>query len=267
MVNKLVTIPKRPVWRRPPKDQRPVNKITYNFGRYAESEFLNALAGKKVIIVGPAAYMLGKKKGEFINTFDYIVRVNHAIPIEHPADYGSRTDILYHILSRRNLASATKKLIGREEILLWKRSNLKWLVSRHDVISRRIREMGPKLKGSFPWVCIRAKFYMSVRQSVKRSPNTGIVAIAHLLTSQLKELHIMGFDFYRTGVYPGYGNFRPGEEAGSINKNWHETESQVDYLRKLVTRDVRLKPDKTLSDILAGEPIPEPEEGEPVCEI
>jgi len=254
MVNNLVTIPKRPVWRRPPRDLRPVNKITYDFGRYAESEFLNALSGKRVIIVGPAAYMLDAKKGGEINTFDYIVRVNHAIPIEHPEDYGSRTDILYHILSRRNLASSDKRLIGKEEISLWERSGLKWLVSRHDIYSRRIREMGPKLKGHFPWVCIRAKFYTKIRQAVKRSPNTGIVAIAHLLTSQLKELHICGFDFYRSGVYAGYGDFRPGEEAGSINQNWHNTESQIDYLRKLVTRDIRLKPDETLSKILAGEP-------------
>jgi|GEM_PF-1038971 len=253
MVDKLVTKPKRPVWRRPPKDLRPVNKITYDFGRYAESEFLEALSGKRVIIVGPAAYMLESGSGKYINSFDFVVRVNHAIPIEHPEDYGSRTDILYHILSRRNLKSADKKLIGKEEIALWERSGLKWLVSRHDIYSRRIREMGPKLKGHFPWVCIRAKFYTKIRQSVKRSPNTGVVAITHLLTSQLKELHICGFDFYRTGVYAGYGDFRPGEEATSVNSNWHETESQVEYLRKLVTRDIRLKPDEVLTKILAGE--------------
>ena len=115
--------------------------------------------------------------------------------------------------------------------------------------------MGPKLKGRFPWVCIRAKFYTKIRQAVRRSPNTGVVAITHLLTSQLKELQICGFDFYRSGVYAGYGDFRPGEEATSVNSNWHETESQVEYLRKLVTRDIRLKPDETLSKILAGEPI------------
>ena len=253
MNNKLVTIGKRNVWRRPPKDQRSENKITYDFGRYAESEFLKALSGKKVIIVGPAAYVLGTGAGEFINGFDFIVRVNHAIPIEHPGDYGARTDILYHILSRRNLKSSEKKLITRNEIMFWKHSGLKWLVSRHDIISRRIREMGPRLNGAFPWVCIRAKFYNSIRQAVKRSPNTGIVAIAHLLTSQLKELHIVGFDFYRSGVYAGYGDFRPGEEAGSVNQHWHETESQIDYLRQLVARDPRLKPDKVLSQILAGE--------------
>ena len=257
MPNKLVTIGKRPVWSRPPKDQRPSQKVTYDFGRYAESEFLKALSGKKVIIVGPAAYMLGSQNGKFINSFDFIVRVNHAIPIEHPEDYGDRTDILYHILSRRNLKSSEKKLIGKEEIALWKRSGLKWLVSRHDIISRRIREMGPRLNGAFPWVCIRAKFYTKIRQAVRRSPNTGVVAISHLLTSPLKELHICGFDFYRSGVYAGYGDFRPGEEAGSVNGNWHETESQVDYLRKLVTRDIRLKPDETLSKILQGEPISE----------
>ena len=253
MNNKLVTIGKRNVWRRPPKDKRPETRISYDFGRYAESEFLKAISGKKVIIVGPAAYVLGTDSGKYINTFDYIVRVNHAIPIEHPSDYGNRTDILYHILSRRNLKSSEKKLISKTEIALWKNSGLCWLVSRHDVTSRRIREMGPRLNGAFPWVCIRAHFYTKIRQAVKRSPNTGIVAIAHLLTSQLKELHIIGFDFYRSGVYAGYGDFRPGEEAGSVNQHWHETESQVDYLRQLVARDPRLKPDEVLSNILAGE--------------
>jgi len=253
MDNRLVTKGKRPVWKRPHRDRThpDPNKVAYDFGRYSETEFLQSLSGKRIIIVGPAGYLREKNQGEFINGFDLIVRVNHAIPIEYPEDYGNRTDILYHILSRRNIDNKPGKLlIGKEEIALWKRTGIKWLVSRHDVFSRRIREMGPKINGTFPWVCIRGRFYDKIRQSMNKAPNTGIVAIAHMLTSQLSELHITGFDFYRSGVYSGYGDFRPGEEAGSVNKNWHDTESQIEYLRKIAQREIRLKPDKTLQNIL-----------------
>ena len=74
----------------------------------------------------------------------------------------------------------------------------------------------------------------------------------------LEELHILvlqiiGFDFYRSGVYEGYGDFKQGEQASSVNKHWHDTQSQVDYLQKVVTRDPRVKTDNTLTKILFGE--------------
>ncbi len=253
MENKLVTKGHRPVWRRPKRPPRPVTKIAYDFGRYSETEYLQDLSRKNIIIVGPASYLRGQGKGEFIDSFDYVVRVNHAIPVEYPEDYGSRTDILYHILSRRNLGNAGKKLIGKEEIALWKKTGIKWMVSRHDVFSKRVREMGPKINGAFPWICVRGRFYDKIRQAIKKAPNTGTVAIAHMLTSGLNELHIIGFDFYRSGVYSGYGDFRPGEEAMSVNGNWHDTESQIEYLRKVADRDIRLKPDETLKNILFTE--------------
>ncbi len=285
-MKKLNTKPKLPVWRRPQPEPRqkpeqltnpatsrlpmsrtgkwkpPLSKrdkrksgkspLTYDFGRYAESEFIRDISRKRLIIVGPAAYLKGMALGKYIDSFDYIVRVNHAIPIDYPEDYGTRTDILYHIMSRRNLRNTEKKLISKEEIQEWEDHGLKWLVSRHDFFSRRVREMSPRINGAFPWICIRAHFYTRMRQAVKRSPNTGLVAIAHMLTSQLTELQIIGFDFYRSGVYPGYGDFRRGEEAQSVNQHWHDTQSQVDYLRKVSTRDPRVKIDDTLNKILFG---------------
>ena len=223
--------------------------LTYDFGRFAETEFLNYLIGKKVIIVGPAGYLQDQGMGEWIDSFDVIVRVNHAIPISYPKDYGSRTDVLYHILSHRNAGSG-KRLVERDEVELWHASGLKWLVSRHDVFSKRIRYMSPVLNGLMPWICIRNRQFEAVRKAVKRSPNTGLVAISHLLTSKLHSLHVVGFDFYQSGVYTGYGDVMDNEDAKDVNGNYHDTDSQLDYMRTLDSRESRLVLDEHLKGIL-----------------
>ena len=124
-VQKRVTLPEIPLQRKsPPSDAR----LIYPYGRFSEQEYLAPLAGKRVIIVGPAGYLKDKGLGEWIDLFDVVVGVNHAYPIKYPADYGTRTDILYHIMSHRGEEEVHKKLVTREEIEMWRDEGLKWLV-------------------------------------------------------------------------------------------------------------------------------------------
>ena len=114
------------------------------FGMWGESEYLDELVGKNVVIVGPAGYMVGQGLGEYIDSFDVIVRVNHALPIALPEDYGSRTTVLYHILSRRNHNADGKLTVTQEEVESW---DCEWIVSRHESRSSRFRAVGPFLLG------------------------------------------------------------------------------------------------------------------------
>ena len=69
------------------------SKYTYLYSKYVEN--------KNVVIVGPAKSIMQSKQGEFINSFDCIVRLNKSLPIQRKYEeyVGSRTDILYNSLN------------------------------------------------------------------------------------------------------------------------------------------------------------------------
>ncbi len=215
------------------------------FGAYGEAEYFDELVGKKVIIVGSAGYLEGLGKGEWIDDFDVVVRVNHALPIENIEDLGEKTTVLYHILSHRG--QGAKTVVTKEEVDSW---DCEWIVSRHALRSSRIRRVGAYLEGR-KWTAMSHEFYYTVRREVGRlAPNTGISAIAHLLQSELKSLNVIGFDMYRSGVYTGYGDVKKGEVASEVNDRWHDANAQLRYLSVLKRRDDRLKFDKVLQDLV-----------------
>jgi hypothetical protein len=65
-----------------------------------EELYENLFRGKRVIFVGPSPIMKGRKLGEFIDSFDVVIRTNNMMNtlLDNPLlyeDYGRRTDILY----------------------------------------------------------------------------------------------------------------------------------------------------------------------------
>lgn len=247
-VQKKVTLPEMKLVRKsPPMDPR----LVYPYGRFSEQEYLSSLVGKKVIVVGPAGYLEGKGLGKWIDSFDIVVRINHAIPILNTEDYGSRTDILYHILSHRGVEDQHKRLVVREEIEEWKTAGLKWLISSHGPLSKRVEDMGPVIDGAFPWACVHDRFAERIKKQIgSKSPNTGLTAILHLLSSRIKSLHVVGFDFYASGVYKGYGDLKEGEDAIKINERWHDVPAQLIFFRRIILRDCRVHIDNHLQAVL-----------------
>lgn len=69
----------------------------YNENGKLEDYFRILIEGKSVIYVGPSPILEGKGMGEFIDSFDVVVRSNNSYPVpEHlHKDYGSKCDILY----------------------------------------------------------------------------------------------------------------------------------------------------------------------------
>jgi len=67
-----------------------------NEGLELREDFLRLIQGKRVALVGPAPYLIGRRLGNYINEFDVICRPNCLTPIAREEDYGSRTDIIFH---------------------------------------------------------------------------------------------------------------------------------------------------------------------------
>ena len=223
--------------------------LVYAYGRRAEQEFTDFVRGKNVIVVGPAGYLQGMGNGEWIDSFDMVVRINHAIPIVFPEDYGSRIDILYHIMSHRGKNGKT--LVSRGEILSWKDAGLKWLVVRQSATSNRVRQVEHLINTVVPWSCIHHRFSDNVKRSIReKAPNTGIMAIMHLLNAQVSSVTVTGFDLYASGVYENYGDLKPGEDAKEVNTRWHSIDAQKEYFRHIVKREQRVKIDEKLREVL-----------------
>ena len=81
---------------------------------------------ENAILVGSSGDLLGKNKGEFINTFPLIIRMNDSPTIDFEKDVGNRTDI--RIVNFKALNTITKlnpkEFINTKHIILYTNSFL-----------------------------------------------------------------------------------------------------------------------------------------------
>lgn len=218
-------------------------------------EFAAFLSGKRVVLVGPAATLSGAGLGAEIDGYDVVVRINLGCPVpaELHEDLGTRTDLLYHVL---HPVSHERDLGMRhtiEQVEGWKAAGVQWLVTRQTRTAERFVRAREALE-RIPVIHIGTAFQAGIRRATGSSPNTGVIAIAHLLAQPIASLHVVGFDFYASGYYPGYGGLTAEEAArgggsGRAYPAWgqlghtreiHHQEGQMRYLRQLAHADPRL---------------------------
>jgi len=224
-------------------------------GQKMISEFHDYLKDKNVIIVGPAAYLLGKNKGEFIDNFDVVVRISEPMhKIVYPEDYGTKMNILYlppslsriFVVGDRatvNSWSKPKTFSKTEKGQIYKRwaeMNLEWVVAR---INFKSVDKEDNFPIPFKWVEMEKEFINNLNEQAKdRIKATGTLAIIHLLESDLKTLSAIGFDFYQTGYFHARNDWKIGRPK--MNKK------HLKFLKSIVEQDKRLVIDETLRGIL-----------------
>lgn len=226
----------------------------------ADRAYAEYMRDKSVALVGPAASLVGSGRGELIDSHDVVVRINLGVPVpeERTADLGRRTDVLYHVLYSSNHYRQLGRQHTVEEVAAWREAGVRYLVTRHDAGNERVRKVRPLL-GGLPLVHVSQRFKEQVKRATRTNPNTGTIAIAHLLSLPVRSLYVTGFDFYETGYYPGYGGFdtaqaERGGGAGHGYAAWgqagqtrviHQQEGQLEYLARLASEDPRLHFDET----------------------
>ncbi len=191
--------------------------------------FLNFLKDKKVVIVGPAAHIKNSQLGKEIDSFDIVVRVNHGplLSREYPKDFGSRTDVLYHCCNMDAKHSPFPNM-------------LKFFCYEQGVMSFPLRHIAQKQDISTIDI---TELYITLSHFLKTHPYTGMVAIAHLLATQLKGLHVIGFTWMQTPYIKAY--YRSETSAGLHNSNL-----QFLYFKNLAQKDSRISFDDTLRALM-----------------
>ena len=228
--------------------------------------FYNYLKHKKVIIVGPSANLMNYNLGDFINGYDVIVRLNNSFPLfdNIKQNMGNKTDILYYVSGGiekhfryiRKLRNINVLTHDKIQFIIFKKGHN----SNSGKYRRRFNRFYQKYSNTtkiFSMKLVTNK----LKRELKSDPNMGVLAMVHLLQTELQELKVIGCDFYKHPHYPQYSvlpdlkfdmnkrnlcNMRTGWKQ----KTKHDISKQLEYLKLLMIKEKRLKLDKGLKDMI-----------------
>ena len=229
-------------------------------GQY-DTQYNDFLKDKKVIIVGPSPSLEGKGLGDFIDSYDIVVRINKSFPIEKELqiDLGSRTDIHSHCLCTKLDCGGPvfyKEMKDQNVFVLC--SYPKYVNSFHrDVIQFE----NDNKKWQLPFHIIDTEYYMDIAEMIGTRPNSGTLTILDILAYDVKELYITGFTWFRDGWRKSYKDYTEifGLEKGTIKKEkelsgefggTHLQKPQEDLVREIYLNDSRVKIDDVMKEIL-----------------
>jgi len=221
---------------------------------HKDKNLKNIISGKKVIVVGPATYLVGKEQGNIIDSYDVVVRPNQfSVPDKLHCDYGSRTDVMFHNCGTPWMVGF-KEQIENNPIDF---DNLKMVVcptikADHsegnflswpdDHKSACATNFNQVNRNDIPFYWIGVGDYKKLFSNIGCEPYTGMLTIMMLSEYEPKELHVTGFDFY-TGTKVYHDGFlasvdkdceqqnRNGSHGGGCN------DLQIRFLSEWITNE------------------------------
>ena len=212
--------------------------------------FISLVKNKRVIIVGPSITVQECNLGTFINNFDIIIRLNKSLPIPSKMfqHIGDRTDILYNSLN-------TSDFPGENNTgpLFFKQQNIKYVRCPYPPIppfQEDIKSFCRKNKNVINFGHIDTLFYQKIENSLGTRPYTGTCAIADLLRCDVKQLYVMGIDFYTYKHSFYYRNVSRTKLKKLQNNHIHKRKPQIDLIKRFYLLDNRLVVDNILDEIL-----------------
>ena len=221
------------------------------------------LKGKRVVIVGPAPYLEGQGKGKEIDSYDVVIRINKGWQLaeKRPEEFGSRTDVLFHCMEQhsenggplpyeslghvRFICGAIAPLGKQEESTLkgWGSDHLYRLV----FAQRRVNKLTPE------FCCTNKDWYLKLEERCQNSrPNTGLIAFLDLLeNTELKELWITGFTFFKGGYCKDYRNYTEQQVMDRMKAAGnHFQDKQLTMVAPLLLLNNRVRLDQEVRDVL-----------------
>ena len=164
------------------------------------------LKDKSVIIVGPAAYMLEKEQGDFIESFDVVVRLNRGwrVKDEHKKNLGERTDIRYHCgMEHENNGGAWEIENMISQGVEWATIGFpRYLDYFHNDILK-FEDLNKQHNMNFH-VFSDLELYLSLHHYLGTRMSVGTISFADLALYDFKRLHISGITFLDGGYFKSY---------------------------------------------------------------
>jgi hypothetical protein len=214
------------------------------------SEFLK---GKTIALVTSGSSLKGQGRGEYIDSFDVVVRLNRALPVpeEKENDVGKRTDVLYNTLD--TFADAGGPIEGE----LWKNCGVKFVCSTYPKSEYFTHpEWSENLNDTIPTRWMSDDVYYPIRENIYGRPSSGTTTLVDILSFDIKKVHLFGLDFFRTLYDSEYlsegGNISEFENHLSINgDDRHDPDSQYKFFKyDIYPNEDRIEIDSYFEEIL-----------------
>lgn len=209
----------------------------------SHEDYEKYINGKRVIFVGPSPIMIGRGLGEWIDSFDVVVRTNHFPVVMNgnknlEIDYGRKCDVLYVNMQYYH---KIRPMPGE----LYKCMGIKWLCMKRckDVDFRRLK--------TFCHMRVIQKSAKYVDRFIK-SPLMGCIIIYDLSECFPAEISVAGIDFYQSSG-KDYNSYIPGyitDEIQKINATLnigqgvgHDIKANAQYMKDMYDREMITMPD------------------------
>ena len=227
------------------------DEMLNHFFKEYDKLFYEFVKGKCIALVGPAQSILNSNKGNIIDKFDLVVRLNKSIPLPSSlkSDIGTKTDIIYNSLN-------TTDFPGENNLnpKLYKKYDVKFVCSsypfNHNIFHDDIASYVYRYKFELPLKVMNDLKFRNFEKILGTRPYTGSCAIMDLLSYPIQYLYITGLDFYQTKYYSEYRHI--SKEGLKYNKSnvIHQAKPQMDYLKNISLFDNRIILDDFLDKLL-----------------
>jgi len=174
-----------------------------------DKELLKIFSGKRVAVIGPSPHLLNKGIGEIIDSYDIVCRINEIHPTGYEADYGKKTDIIFHNCSLPSIEEFGERLVEKSIISKYikfvvcpcvkSEGQDNWTSWDNDFISPVVDNFAKINIFNIPFKWIGMENYRTVYNLFGSEPNAGQTSILMILNHNIKELFISGFSFYEQG--------------------------------------------------------------------
>lgn len=216
--------------------------------------FLN----KSIAVIGPADSAFKHNNGEFIDSFDLVIRINFGVRLieEFKKQIGTKTSIV--------VIGIVESIDECIDFKLWKDSAVKMIIYPANIncgVNRNIIYLFKKMKNNFyKFLFQPSKFYYdSIRERISSShPNSGFSAICYALEYGNSDVFITGFTFYRTPYQKEYAMMykRDNNLERIVNGGFHNPNNDFELFKKFCSKySDRIIVDKDLYEIMRSEGI------------
>ena len=204
-------------------------------------KFNDYVKNKSVVIVGPAPYLKGKGRGEFIDSHDIVIRMNKGWKPspELQKDYGSKTTIRWHCMMEQIQNGGPFEI---DEMIEY---GVEWLASPFprnlDYFHNDNIKFEMQNEERLNFYCFSDLiYYVNVMMALETRPNVGTAVFMDLINYDVKNIHLCGVTFLLDGYLNSYGR----DSDTSKLTDGHAQDAQI-HLAKLILEN---EPDKFSMD-------------------
>jgi hypothetical protein len=189
---------------------------------YAKVFDLSLFHGKRVAVIGSAASAFDEEMGAYIDTFDYVIRINkapYALNEQNKIYLGTKTDILFHSFYENTHSGG-----GPLDVVLFNSMGIQYLITPRNTYQgwRLIFNFYKKYLHRYAVYMLPRDFYKNMMEDFGIwKPTMGYCALYTIINSNFSECYLTGFTFFRTPYASGYR-----DELINMDKNKEHIKSQ-----------------------------------------